>query len=121
VPPELQRHSSVRARTRRLGRRPSETLPDNSWNHAAMRGLEDGTKRGRPDIVHPCLPEATSIPLYREGGIRVYVHTAGDGAIRVGQNVNLPRSHHRSGASSRSCSGKGGPEAAPARCLSSGE
>jgi len=60
-----------------------------------MRGLEGETKRGRPDIVHLCLLEATSIPLYREGRIQIYVHTVGDRVIRVGQDVSLPRSYHR--------------------------
>jgi len=41
-------------------------------------GLEDEAKRGRPDIVHLCLLEATSIPLYREGRIQIYAHTIRD-------------------------------------------
>jgi len=55
-------------------------------------GLEDEAKRGRPDIVHLCLLEATSIPLYREGRIQIYVHTIRDRVIRAGANVSLPRS-----------------------------
>ncbi len=95
VPAELQRHSSVRAHARRLGRPPSEILLDNSWHYAAMRGLENEAKRGRPDIVHFSLLEATSIPLYHESRIRVYVHTVDDRVIRVGENVKLPKSYHR--------------------------
>ena len=95
VPAGLRRHSSVRAHARRLGRRPSEILLDNSWHYAAMRGLRREEKRGRPDITHLGLLEATSTPLYSAGGIRIYVHTAADKVISVGGNVRLPRSYHR--------------------------
>lgn len=95
VPRELQHHRSVTAHAQRLGKRPSEILLDNSWHYAAMRGLENEIKRGRPDIVHHSLLAATSIPLYREHKIEVYVHTAADRVIRVGRGVNLPKSYHR--------------------------
>ncbi len=60
-----------------------------------MKGLENEIKRGRPDIVHFSLLEATSIPLYRENKIQVYVHTIGDKVISVGRGASLPKSYHR--------------------------
>lgn len=95
VPRELQHHNSVKSHARKLGKRPSEILLDNSWHYAAMKGLENEIKRGRPDIIHFSLLEATSIPLYYENKIQIYIHTIDDKVIRVGRNVNLPKSYHR--------------------------
>ncbi len=95
VPDNLQRHRSITTYARRLGKHPSEILLDNSWHHAAMRGLENEIKRGRPDIIHQSLLASTCIPLYHEHRIQVYIHTVADKVIRVGRGVNLPKSYHR--------------------------
>ncbi|MEW6044723.1 MAG: ribosome biogenesis protein [Thermoproteota archaeon] len=95
VPKELWRHNSVTSYCKRVGKNPSEVLLDNSWHFAAMKGIENEIKRGRPDIVHFCLLEACSIPLYEEDEIAVYVHTIHDKVIFVGSGVRLPKSYHR--------------------------
>lgn len=95
VPRPLQRHKSVTLHARKLGKRPDEILLDNSWHFAAMKGIEDEIKRGRPDIVHFNLLEATTIPLYFANKVRVFVHTTDNKVITVGNNVNLPKSYHR--------------------------
>lgn len=95
VPRELQRHNAVTSYCRKMGKRPSEVLLDNSWHFGAMKGIENEIKRGRPDIVHFCLLEACTIPLYEEDEITVYVHTINDKVIQVGKKVRLPKSYHR--------------------------
>ena len=95
VPKELQRHNSVTSYCKKVGKRPSDVLLDNSWHFAAMKGIKNEIKRGRPDIVHFCLLEACSIPLYEEDEIAVYVHTVDDKVISVGSGVRLPKSYHR--------------------------
>lgn len=95
VPKELWRHNSVAAYCKKVGKNPSEILLDNSWHFAAMKGIKNEIKRGRPDIVHFCLLEACSIPLYEEDEIGVYVHTIDDKVIFVGSGVRLPKSYHR--------------------------
>jgi rRNA small subunit pseudouridine methyltransferase Nep1 len=95
VPPELQNHNSVLASSRRWNKKPSEILLDVSWHFAAMKGIKDDIKRGRPDLVHFCLLEACSIPLYFENRIRVFVHTIDNKVILVGKGVRLPKSYHR--------------------------
>ena len=95
VPKDLQRHNSVTSYCKKMGKRPSEVLLDNSWHFAAMKGIKNEIKRGRPDIVHFCLLEACSIPLYEEDEIAVYVHTVDDKVISVGSGVRLPKSYHR--------------------------
>lgn len=95
VPQELRRHPSVINHARKVGKHTSEILLDNSWHFAAMKGMEDELKRGRPDIIHFCLLEATSIPLFFENKIQVYVHTLDDHVISLGSSVRLPKSYHR--------------------------
>jgi len=95
VPKELSSHPSVISHAQKLGKRPSEILLDNSWHFAAMKGISDEIKRGRPDLVHFCILEATTIPLYTKNKIKIYIHTIDDKVIYVGENVHIPKSYHR--------------------------
>jgi rRNA small subunit pseudouridine methyltransferase Nep1 len=95
VPRELQRHNAVTSFCRKFDKIPSRTLLDNSWHFGAMRGIKDEIKRGRPDIVHFCLLEACTIPLFEEDEIQVYVHTIDDRVIEVKPGTRLPKSYHR--------------------------
>lgn len=95
VPAELQNHNSVLASARRFNKKPSEILLDVSWHFAAMKGIKNEIKRGRPDLIHFCLLEACSIPLYFENKIRIFVHTIDNKVIFVGQGIRLPKSYHR--------------------------
>lgn len=95
IPKELQNHNSVLAYSKRINKKPSELILDVSWHFAAMKGIKNEIKRGRPDLVHFCMLEACSIPLYFENNLRIYVHTIDDKVISVGNNVRLPKSYHR--------------------------
>lgn len=97
VPPELYGHPAVRSHARRTrgGKRPHMLL-DNSWHYAAMKGMPDAARRGRPDLVHLALVTATSAPLYRiRRALEVYVHTADGCVISLGPDVRIPKSYHR--------------------------
>ena len=52
VPYELQKHPSVISHAKKLQKHPSEILLDNYWHFAAMKGIKNEIKRGRPDLVH---------------------------------------------------------------------
>lgn len=95
VPNELQKHNSVLAYAKRIGKKPSNILLDVSWHFAAMKGIKNEIKRGRPDLIHFCLLECCTIPLYFENKLRVYIHTIDDKVIFIGENVRLPKSYHR--------------------------
>lgn len=95
VPPELKHHPSVVLHARKLGKLPSEILLDNSWHFAAMKGIKNEIKRGRPDLVHFSILEATTIPLYLQNKLKLFVHTIDDKVIHFGQNVHVPKSYHR--------------------------
>lgn len=95
VPSELRHHPSVISHARRLGKNSSEILLDNSWHFAAMKGIKNEIKRGRPDLVHFSILEATTIPLYFQNKMRLFVHTVDDKIISFGENVHIPKSYHR--------------------------
>jgi len=95
VPLELQDHPSVLSHAQKLGKNPSEILLDNSWHFAAMKGINNEIKRGRPDLVHFSILEATTIPLYLQNKIKIYIHTIDDKVIYIGENVRIPKSYHR--------------------------
>ena len=95
VPSELKYHPSVVSHARKLGKHTSEILLDNSWHFAAMKGIKNEMKRGRPDLVHFSILEATTIPLYFKNKIKLYIHTIDDKVISFGSNVHVPKSYHR--------------------------
>jgi len=95
IPKEIQNHPSVLSHSKKLGKPPSNILLDNSWHYAAMKGIQNENKRGRPDIVHFSLLEACSIPLFFEKKLSIYVHTLNDKVIKIGDDVHLPKSFHR--------------------------
>jgi rRNA small subunit pseudouridine methyltransferase Nep1 len=95
VPFELEDHPSVILHAKKLGKYSSEILLDNSWHFAAMKGIKNEIKRGRPDLVHFSILEATTIPLYLQNKLNLFVHTIDDKVIHFGKNVHLPKSYHR--------------------------
>ncbi|KAG2474316.1 MAG: Ribosomal RNA small subunit methyltransferase Nep1 [Nitrosopumilales archaeon] len=95
VPKSIQNHPSVVFHAKKLGKNPSEILLDNSWHFAATKGIENELKRGRPDLVHLCLLEACTIPLYFENKIQIFLHTIDDKVILFGKGVRIPKSYHR--------------------------
>lgn len=95
VPKKLSNHPSIISHAKRLGKNPKEILLDKSWHFAAMHGIKNNMKRARPDLVHICLQNACSTPLYIENRVKVYVHTINDQVIFVGDNVHLPKTYHR--------------------------
>ena len=95
VPEELTSHPSIISHAQRLDKNSSEILLDNSWHFAAMKQIPNEIKRGRPDLVHFSILEATTIPLYFENKIQIFIHTINDKVIRLGKNVRIPKSYHR--------------------------
>jgi len=95
IPKELWSYHSIRKHALLKGKKAGEILLDRGYHHSAMIKLDNAEKRGRPDLIHISLLEATSTPLYIEGRLEIYVHTITDKVIRVGQLVRLPRAYYR--------------------------
>ena len=95
VPHSISGHPSVRKYAELRGVRPTEVILDRSYHHAAMRGLDEAYKRGRPDISYHVLLDAVDSPLYGAGMLSLYLHTHDGIVAELGRGVRLPRSYHR--------------------------
>lgn len=95
VPKSLWRDPSVKSDVARRGVEPGGILLDRSVHHAGMMRLEDGYRRGRPDLVHLTLLSVTSTPLHQEGNARVYIHTINDDVLEFGDGARPPKSYAR--------------------------
>lgn len=95
VPESIRDHAQVRAAARARDRRPARTLLDSSVHHEAMRGLDEGERRGRPDIVHYGLLLALDSALNQADELRVVVHARGDVRIAVHPDTRLMRNYPR--------------------------
>ncbi|BBE42974.1 N1-specific pseudouridine methyltransferase NEP1 [Conexivisphaera calida] len=95
VPRSISDHPSVRKYAELRGMRPTEVILDRSYHHAAMRGLDEAYKRGRPDISYHILLDAVDSPLYGAGMLSLYLQTRDGMIAELGHGVRLPRSYHR--------------------------
>ncbi len=60
-----------------------------------MLKLQDGYRRGRPDLVHLTLLSVTSTPLHQEGKARVYIQTIDGNSLEFGEGARPPKSYAR--------------------------
>jgi rRNA small subunit pseudouridine methyltransferase Nep1 len=95
VPVEIAGHPAVRASAKAQDRRPGQVLLDQNLHGAALGKLEDGPRRGRPDIVHYCLLTLLESPLGKAGKLEVAIHTRHRLLIRVKPDTRLPRGEAR--------------------------
>jgi rRNA small subunit pseudouridine methyltransferase Nep1 len=95
IPKELLKSPGIVNHALSKRKRPNEILLDRSYHHQSMKKLKHNMRRGRPDIVHIDLIEATSSPLYLEKKLRICVHTISEKAIFIGESVRLPKSYFR--------------------------
>ncbi|HIP89062.1 MAG TPA: 16S rRNA methyltransferase [Thermococcus paralvinellae] len=95
VPESILKHPAVVNYAKRRGKKPEEVLLDSTYHHSALKKLEDGNRRGRPDIVHLCLINALESILNKEGMLRIYVHTRNDEVIYIKPETRIPRNYNR--------------------------
>ncbi|NJE06460.1 16S rRNA methyltransferase [Thermococcus sp. M36] len=95
VPKTIRDHPAVVNYAKRRGKRPEEVILDATYHHSALKKLEDGERRGRPDIVHVCLLNALESIANKEGLLRVYVHTRNDEVIYIKPETRIPRNYNR--------------------------
>lgn len=95
VPGSIASHPAVKKAAQAVGKRPEQMLLDQNHHRPAMAKLEDGKRRGRPDITHYTLLTLLESPLARAGGLRVAVHTRHGRLIRIREDTRLPRGEAR--------------------------
>lgn len=95
VPGEISNHPSILSHARKRRKKPEKLILDATYHYKALRGLRDGGRRGRPDIVHFCLINSLESPLNKEGKLRIYIHTRNDEVIYVKPEVRIPKNYNR--------------------------
>lgn len=95
IPPSLVDHPVIVKSARKRGKSPEKILLDSNFHHAAMKGLKNAQKRGRPDIIHIALLCALESVVNKQGDLKVYIHTRNDSIIHVNSKTRIPRSYNR--------------------------
>ncbi|MEM1581415.1 MAG: 16S rRNA methyltransferase [Candidatus Bathyarchaeia archaeon] len=95
IPRGLWSNPIIKRFSKRKRKHPKFIILDRSYHHHAMKNMENGMKRGRPDIVHFSLLEALGSPLNKEGLLRIYIHTISDYVISVSPETRLPKNFNR--------------------------
>ncbi|RLF76934.1 16S rRNA methyltransferase [Thermococci archaeon] len=95
VPREISNHPTILSHARKRRKKPEKLILDATYHYKALRRLENGERRGRPDIVHFCLINALESPLNKEGKLRVYIHTRNDEVIYVKPETRIPKNYNR--------------------------
>jgi rRNA small subunit pseudouridine methyltransferase Nep1 len=95
VPESICGHGCCVSYAHKRGKNPRQTILDSTVHYPALERLEDGGRRGRPDLVHFFLLTALDSVLNLEGGLRVFVHTRNGQVIRVRPDTRLPKNQNR--------------------------
>ncbi|MFC1754838.1 ribosome biogenesis protein, partial [Thermoproteota archaeon] len=95
IPKQLWKHPSVTKHAISRRKKPGDIILDRSYHHAAMLGMKDNQRRGRPDLIHSVLLEATATPLFFKNNLNIWVHTYDNKVIYFKKNIRLPKSYFR--------------------------
>jgi len=95
IPPELLHHPAVIGHARQRGKEPACIILDSNYHHAAMTGLPEGRRRGRPDMAHLFLLTALESVANKQGTLKVIIHTRNDEMITVHPGTRIMRNYER--------------------------
>lgn len=95
VPRELASKKEVQRHANKRGKKSRELLLDQTHHGRAMTKMQDGLRRGRPDIVFHSLMSLLETPLCKAGLLTVHLHLQDDSIIEVNPEVRLPRNYDR--------------------------
>ena len=95
VPRELAGKKQVQRHANRRGKKSMELLLDQTHHGPAMTKIQDGKRRGRPDIVFHSLMTLLESPLCKGGLLTVHLHLQDNRVIEINPEVRLPRNYDR--------------------------
>lgn len=95
VPSKIWGHPAVVTSAKRRERESKDILLDSNYHHSALRYLEDGDRRGRPDIVHTFLLVTLESIANKRGLVKTIIHTRNDQVIYVSRETRIMRSYSR--------------------------
>jgi rRNA small subunit pseudouridine methyltransferase Nep1 len=111
LPARFRFSSEAKSISERFGIPPSQQILDQNLHSRIVASLPDRGKRGRPDIVHLALLDATSTPLFLDGLLDVYMRTQQGFSIQVRPGTRPPRTLQRfCGVMAKLLAGKYGKE-----------
>lgn len=91
IPRDILSDRTIQERSKRRKRPPAELVLDQATDFRAMRALEDGDRRGRPDIAHFWLMLVLDSIVNKKGQARLFIHTRHDQLIRVRADTRIMR------------------------------
>src|SRR5438034_7708519 len=95
VPASIAGHPAIRTSARKRGRSPTSILVDSSLHHPALKGVPEGERRGRPDLVHGFVLLCLDSIVNQEGRLTTIVHTRHDDVLRFAPQTRIPRHYAR--------------------------
>lgn len=95
IPESIRSHPSIVSSAKKQNKKPGEMLLDSNYHHKAMENLSEGSRRGRPDIVHVFLLTVLESIANIEDKLKVVVHTRNDEVIYVDSETRLMRNYGR--------------------------
>jgi rRNA small subunit pseudouridine methyltransferase Nep1 len=95
MPAELTHHPAVIAHARQRRKQPTQILLDSNYHHPAMVNLQEGRRRGRPDITHLFLLTALESIINKKGQLNIIIHTRNDMVITVNPETRIMRNYER--------------------------
>jgi len=95
IPRELSAVKEIQKHAHKRKKRPNEMLLDQSNHGRSMTRLEDGDRRGRPDIVLFSLQSLLETPLCKAGLLSLHIQLQDGRIVEVNPEVRLPRNHDR--------------------------
>jgi len=95
VPPSIASHPAIVASARQRKKKTTHIILDASFHHSAMKKLEEGRRRGRPDITHIFLLTALDSIVNKRGEMNTIIHTRNNQAIYINPETRLIRHYPR--------------------------
>ncbi len=95
VPSEISSLKEIQKHASRKRKKPTEILLDQAYHGRAITKLDDGERRGRPDIVFHSLLSVLETPLCKSGLLTVHLHLLDGRIIEINPEVRLPRNYDR--------------------------
>ena len=86
IPDEIKHHPSIKNKNELL---------DSSLHHSAMKNIEDGYRRGRPDLIHFFLNNVMESILNKHGLLSTYIHTRNDEVIYIKPETRVIKNYNR--------------------------
>lgn len=95
IPTEILSHPAIVAFAQKQGKQPMQIILDSNYHHRAMTDLEEGRRRGRPDIVHLFLLTVLESIVNKQGRLNTIIHTRNNDVITVHPETRIMRSYER--------------------------